>query len=223
MSQPSKPNVAASLFTIHQVITRALDVSIREAKTLAREHRPHASQQYGFLNYLTALISVLGVHHLTENELAFPYFADKLPELPMAVLTRQHREIFSVLGELRVLVAEISSGALGELGWPIVGSTLVATRNLWRPHIEIEERHFDVEKIGEMLPAPEHLRLIAEFGEHSQRHSGPPFLTAPFILYNLPPEIRAIMAKGMPAEVVEHLIPVVWKERWASMRPYLLE
>ena len=43
-----------------------------------------------------------------------------------------------------------------------------------------------------------------------------------WVLFNLPPETRAILAKGMPAELTEKMVPVVWKPQWESMTPFLL-
>ena len=94
---------------------------------------------------------------------------------------------------------------------------------MWRPHIQIEEQHFDLKLVGELLPAEEHLRLLKSIAEFSQANSGPPYLTIPFILHNLASEARAVLAKSMPAEVIEQLVPVVWKEQWQSMKPFLLE
>ena len=44
----------------------------------------------------------------------------------------------------------------------------------------------------------------------------------PFILYNLAPGERALMAAGMPAAVTQQLVPGPWKEKWAVMQPFLL-
>jgi hypothetical protein len=45
----------------------------------------------------------------------------------------------------------------------------------------------------------------------------------PFLLYNLPPEERAIFSQGMPPVVTQELVPVVWKEKWSPMKPFLLD
>jgi hypothetical protein len=44
----------------------------------------------------------------------------------------------------------------------------------------------------------------------------------PFLLYNLPTEERAIIAQAMPPIVTRQLVPVVWKEKWEPMSPFLL-
>jgi len=42
------------------------------------------------------------------------------------------------------------------------------------------------------------------------------------MLYNLSAEDRQGFSQGIPAEIIQNLVPVVWKEKWASMAPYLL-
>jgi hypothetical protein len=68
----------------------------------------------------------------------------------------------------------------------------------------------------------EQLKLVAQLGEHSQKHSGPLELVVPFMLYNLSAEDRDDFSRAMPAEVTQKLVPVVWKEKWEPMRPFFL-
>ena len=221
MSERPSPNVAASLLSIHQIITRSLDVSIEGASSFSEQGPADAARREGFLNYLRAFCSVLHSHHLAEDELAFPDFQDRLPELPVNLLTGQHQEMTAYLAHIQDIVEALAQEQGG--GWADLEEQLQQLKALWHPHIGIEQTHFDPEKIGQMLSAEEHLRLIQRYAQHSQEHSGPPYLTIPFMLYNLPPVPRAIMAQGMPPEVTNHLIPVVWKDQWASMTPFLLD
>jgi len=55
------------------------------------------------------------------------------------------------------------------------------------------------------------------------KNFGPHYLVVPFMLYNLEPGPRSILASRLPSEMTEQLVPVVWKDRWASMKPFLLE
>jgi hypothetical protein len=59
--------------------------------------------------------------------------------------------------------------------------------------------------------------------EHSQEYSKPDFLVIPFLLYNLPLEDRIIFSQGMPPILTEQMVPVVWKDKWAPMKPFLLQ
>ena len=221
MSDQPKPNVAASLFTIHKVISRSLDVSIESAQDFAVRGFPEEKPVDGFINYIKALISILHAHHLVEDELVFPYFKEKLPDIPYHLLNDQHQEMAAILKEIEVLTDKIAERSEDAAGLTNL-KTLKKIRDKWHPHIDIEETYFEIQKVGEMLPVEEHLRLMKLFAEHSQKHSGPAYLTIPFVLYNLPRETREIMTKAMPSEVVEQLVPIVWKEKWESMTPFLL-
>jgi len=96
--------------------------------------------------------------------------------------------------------------------------------DLWHPHIAIEEEEIYVpEKLEELIEPQEHVRLIQQAAELSMKNFGPHYLVVPFMLYNLEPGPRSILASRMPAEMTEQLVPVVWKDRWASMKPFLLE
>ena len=222
MSDQPQPNVAASLFTIHKVISRSIDVSIDGAQDFEKQELPKGKRVDGFINYNKALVSILQAHHLLEDELVFPYFKSKLPEIPYGLLNEQHQEMAMILKEIETNVDKFEEkpGARGRS--TNLKKPLKKIKEKWYPHIDIEEKHFELQKIAEMLPVEEHLRLITLFTEHSQNHSGPAYLTVPFVLYNLPVEIREIMTKAMPSELVDHLVPIVWKEKWGSMTPFLL-
>ena len=55
------------------------------------------------------------------------------------------------------------------------------------------------------------------------KNFGPHYLVVPFMLYNLEPVPRSMLASRLPSEMTDQLVPVVWKDRWASMKPFLLE
>ena len=104
-----------------------------------------------------------------------------------------------------------------------LNQALSQIRDLWQPHIRIEEKYLSPQNLGPMLPVEEHARLAEMFAKHSQEHSGPDFLVVPFLLYNLPPEPRAMMAAAMPSVVTQQLVPGAWYEKWAPMKPFLLD
>ncbi len=222
MSSQPQGYIGFSLTAIHHVITRALEVSIERAREFAERGFQNGEEQAGFLTYVRALVNVLEGHHLTEDDVAFPYFRDKLPETPFALLIAQHQEMVPVLGEIKSAVERCEKEGRVEAGLRSIEAGLIKVDSIWHPHIQIEQEHI-VEKADAMLPVEEQIRLVKLFGEYSQKHSGPPFLAVPFMLYNLPPEERAVFAEAIPAEVTNHLVPVVWKEQWAPMTPFLLE
>jgi hypothetical protein len=219
----SQPNVAEGMLAIHRAVTRGLQVAVENAWRFENNNFPDETTQAGYFNYIRALASVLHSHHLTEDDLAFPYFKVLLPEMPVEQLSAQHQEMIPLLDAVQAALAqcEAAGGAPGEL--QALSTSLEKLNSLWLPHIAIEEEHFTVQRVGALLPVQEQVRLLQEFGKHTETHSGPPYLTVPFILYNLSQEMRAVMARGMPEEVTSHLVPVVWKEHWASMKPFLLD
>lgn len=221
MSEQTGPNVATTLFVIHQVVTGALEVTIDNGQTFAQLGFPDRAHREGYLNYLRALVSVLHAHHLVEDELVFDDFRDLFPDTPFNLLRDQHQEMVPLL-DLVGSTLELAQDSPSRDSIERIVQALQAINQKWHAHIPIEETHFAPDRLADLLPVEEHLRLIKRYGEHSQQHAGPPFLTIPFILFNLPPETRSIVAAGMPSEVVEHLVPVVWKEKWQSMTPFLL-
>lgn len=94
---------------------------------------------------------------------------------------------------------------------------------LWYAHIEIENTLL-YGRVGSLkIDSEEMIRLQKEFVEFFQEHSGPEYLVGPFVLYNLSPEDRRVVAQGLPDIVTKQLIPIEWKDKWAPMQPFLLE
>jgi hemerythrin-like domain-containing protein len=222
MSSQPESYLGFSLTAIHNVITRALEVSSERAREFAERGFRDGEEQTGFLNYVRTLALVLEGHHLTEDDIAFPYLRDKLPEAPFDLLMAQHQMMIPVLDEIRSAVERCEKEGQVEAGLKDLAAALDQVDGIWHPHIRLEHEHI-IEKANATLPVEEQVKLVQLAGEHSQKHSGPPFLAVPFLLYNLDKEERAAFAKAMPAEVTNHLVPVVWKEQWASMAPFLLE
>lgn len=223
MPDQPQPSVALGLLTIHAVITRGLRVSLESARRFIESGFPDPITQQGFANYIQALSIEIDVHHNMEDHLAFPKLQEVLPEAPYELLVSQHQSMLPLLEGLNAFVQKCQAGDQSTAALIELEGYLRKFDELWHPHIGIEEEHFTVEKLAEFMPPEVHLSLLQTFGAYSQQHSDPAYLTIPFILYNLEPEARQIMARGMPPEVVQNLVPVVWKDKWASMRPFLLE
>jgi hemerythrin-like domain-containing protein len=222
MSQLNPPNIAADLIRIHSVVTRGLSVSLERGQTFAGDGFPDALTREGFVDYVQSLVSVLHAHHLGEDELAFPYLRDLLPGVPYDLLSEQHQQMVPILDEItaanEAVAAEPESQSVNALN-----RTLTQVDELWHPHIQIEEEEFTVERGAELISVDEHIRLAQLFAKLSQEHAQPDYLVVPFILYNLAPEDRAIMAGSMPPVVTQELVPKAWKEKWAPMQPFLLD
>ncbi len=221
MSDPKSRSVIAGLLSTHAVISRGLKVAVETTDAFAQQGSRDAASREGFITYLRCLIRLLGVHHETEDKLAFPFFRD-LVDAPYDLLTEQHRLVHSLLEEARAeveraAVEPAAAAPLMRLNW-----VLHKIEELWHPHIGIEEEHFTIDRLAVLMPQEEHIRLSALFLEHTQQNWGPEYLMVPFLLYNLEPDKRVFFTSEMPPVVTEQLVPVVWKEKWAPMQPFLL-
>lgn len=219
MSEMQVPNVANDLIRIHKVVTRGLEVAIERSQAFARGGFPDAATREGFVSYVRALVSVLHGHHLTEDEVAFPYFRAKLPDLPVDELRAEHRQMEPILEEIQTIL----DGAIEAETLEGLNRALRRMAALWQPHITKEERGFDPQTVGAMLTVDEQVQLAQQFAQHSQEHAGPDFLVVPFMLYNLSSEDRVAFSQALPPIVTQQLVPVAWKEKWAPMKPFLLD
>ena len=222
MSTPHAAYIAASFLNIHQIITRGLRVSVESVQGAILHGFQDETSREGLFKYIQALSSILHAHHLTEDEIAFPYFRDIMPEAPFDTLIRWHQEMVGMLDEIKVAVEAC------EMNGPLVsnlkqlGQALEQLEESWLPHIQLETEEF-IARADALIPVEEQLRLTRLFAEHGQKLSVPPYLTVPFLLYNLSPEDRRVFSQGMPDELLQNLVPIVWKPQWESMKPYLLE
>jgi hemerythrin-like domain-containing protein len=223
MSNMQGPNIAIDLKRIHRVITRGLEVSLENGRAYARDGYPDAPIKEGFVSYVQAFVSMTHGHHLTEDDLAFPYFQDKLPEMPFGALTDEHQEMVPILDEIQAAIEGVAQESEPGESLTAMNDALVRLADLWRPHIAKEEAGFDPDRVGALLSVDEQIKLAQQFAQHSAEHAGPDYLVVPFMLYNLSTEDRAAMSQAMPPIITQQLIPVVWKEKWAPMKPFLLD
>lgn len=222
MAEANAPNVALDLLRIHSIITRALSITGEKSQQFAQEGFPDAPTKEGFLCYARSFVSVLHAHHLTENELAFPCFREKLPDAPYDILIAQHQELMHVLDDVKAAIEEASADRQAAVALNRLNQTLKRLADLWHPHIGVEQDHFTAARLEALINREEHIRLGKLFAKHGQKHMGPGYLVVPFLLYNLALEERVIFARNMPFLLTHLLVPIVWKARWASMRPFLL-
>jgi hypothetical protein len=222
MPERTAPNIAEDLLCIHSIITRGLNVSLDKGHSFARGGYPDASVRDGFIAYAGSLVSVLHAHHLTETDLIFPYFRNRLPDAPFDLLTTQHRDLEPVLQQTKAATDAVSAEAQAGAAIDRLNGLLGRLAEFWHPHIRIEEDHFSVDRVATLLDAKEQETLGKAAAKHGQQHSGPGHLVVPFLLYNLPPDKRPAFARWMPLVVTRLLLPIVWRRKWAPMRPFLL-
>jgi len=104
----------------------------------------------------------------------------------------------------------------------VLGQTLASIAEVWHPHIQIEEDHFTADRLFPVMSLEEQGILSRKAAEHSQRLASPDYLVAPFLLFNLTSDDRALFAQAIPPIVVQQLVPITWKDKWLSMKPFLL-
>lgn len=216
MSSRQESNIAVSFLNIHSIITRGLTVSIENVRDLKG-----GGSQEGLFNYIRALVAIVNSHHLTEDEIAFPYFRDLLPGAPFELLIDNHQVMVQILEEIKLALEKADKTDQPETEMKNLESALIRLDEMWHPHIQIETDEF-ITKADGLIPVEEQIRLVRLFGEAGQKYAVPPYLTVPFMLYNLPVEDRQVFSLGMPAEVLQNLVPIVWKEKWESMTPFFL-
>jgi hemerythrin-like domain-containing protein len=207
--------VTGGLLRIHKIISRALTVSIQQCDEYLDKQGIPPDEAAGFLMYVTTLKWVTHSHHKTEDDLAFPYFRERL-EAPYTRLEGDHQVMARILVNLDKCLSEISSGGGGKLR-EILGEF----DKLWGPHIRIEEEHFSADKLNSVAGMQEQVDLAARFEEHGKRNSGPAPLTLPFLFYNLEGADREAFLLPVPWIVKKVLVPIIWRGKWKPMRRFL--
>jgi len=221
MPDQTECNVAASFENIHSIITRGLQVSTENVQEVLQHGFQNEGRRKGLFNYVRALSSVVNAHHLTEDEVAFPYFRDKLPEVSFDGFTYFHGVMVGVLGEINQALEICEKIDRPGTEFSSLEDPLVRLSEMWPVHIQYEASDF-ISKADALISVEEQLKLVGRMAEHDLKNAGPHPLTVPFMLYNLHEENRAIFSQGMPLEFVQESVPVVWKAQWESMAPYLL-
>lgn len=223
MSNENRPHIGEDYIRFHKVMTRGLAVSLQNINEFLNIGAFKTSNREGFLKYVQSFSSILNGHHLVEDEKIFPYFMDKLPEVPYERLISEHNTFKSGLQEINTELDNLWSGNDELKSLKHLKSGLVKIDQIWYPHIQVEDTKL-YQQIGSLkIDLEEMIRLQKELIEFFQEHTGPEYLVVPFVLYNLTPEDRAITTQGLPEIVTKQLVPIEWKDKWAPMQPFLLE
>ncbi len=222
MSTDHDDGISEGLKRIHAVFTRAIAVSIEYSWEYAQKGFPDPAIQEGFTNYIRSFVSLLNSHHLTEDELAFPYFKKLIPTAPYDRLSEEHQQIVVLLDQIQSATEAATLGDHPKENLNEMNRLLVKLQQMWHPHIHTEETDFDKDKVNQGYSHEEQDRMNTEFAQHSANHSGPDYLVLPFMLYNLTPDDRTEMIRLLPPIVTQQLIPIAWKEQWKSVQPFLL-
>lgn len=91
-------------------MTRGLGVSLQNINEFLNIGALETSNLEGFLKYVQSFSSVFNGHHLVEDEKIFPYFMDKLPEVPYERLMSEHNIFKSGLQEINTGLGNLRAG-----------------------------------------------------------------------------------------------------------------
>jgi hemerythrin-like domain-containing protein len=208
--------VIQGLSSIHKIITRGLTISIQKCDEYPGKQGIPSEEATGFSLYVKTLKWVTHAHHLSEDEIAFPYFKDYI-EAPYSKLKDDHQTIALVLEKLEKCLPEISSGHVGNLN-----EALREFEKLWVPHIGIEEANFTAEKINKAVGIQDQVAIAQKLGKHGSKNAGPGPLALPFMFYNLDGKDREAFMMPFPWIVKKVLVPIIWKGQWKPMSQFLL-
>ena len=219
-------DIAHYFARIHSVITYALKTSIERSEQYAQAGYPDGRTRKGFISYVRCLSAVLHAHHVTEDDVAFPYFWEKMPELPVEHLIAQHQQMDPLLDRIRADLSQLAKEEEVSPSLTELGQALKEMLTLWQRHVEDEERHLTTERIDAVIDREEQDRIRRKLVLHSrrlQRRAVPLALLLPFTLYNLSCEERMDLAPKMAQIVTRWLIPYIWRRRWMPMASFLRE
>jgi hypothetical protein len=220
----TQPLFYRTLLRLHVVITRGLKVIQENSQSFSQTGFPDDAIRAGFIDYAQSLLVTIHLHFQTEESLSFPYTHNKLPGLRLEPLVAQHKQIIPYLVEMQAIIEKINAATqpidlFGQLDQ--VSSTL---RVLWRLHSNAEEGYFASDSISARgLTEEEQVEITRQTSDYNQKHMAQPGKILPFILFNLPIEQRAEMERVIPEIVIRQLIPGIWKDEWAPMKPFFLD
>ena len=214
-------SMAKTLRTVHKVITRGVEVTRSHSHSYAEQGLPDEALWSGFISYARTFVNLTHAHHDGEEVLIFPFAQERMPDTSFDLLIAQHREIAGLLDEMGAAVDEAEKNP-ATVSLSRISHISAQIGGIWRTHIREEETIFGAERVDAVATPEEQASLMQQAAQHGMAHAGPDYLAAPFLLHNLEPEDRAFMAAEMPPVISQELVPVVWKDRWAPMKPFLL-
>lgn len=209
--------IAEGLLMIHKIITRGLATSLRKCDEYLMKRGLPPGEASGFTMYVATFSRVTHAHHLSEDDIAFPYFKDHL-EAPYDKLKNDHRVLSGLIDTIDQYLPDLSINGVGKLR-----EVLGEFENVWRPHISSEEENFTAEKLQSVAGIKEQENIVGKLAAHSSQNAGPGPLALPFMFYNLEGRERELFMKSFPWIVKRVLVPVIWKKQWNPMTPFLLQ
>jgi hemerythrin-like domain-containing protein len=223
MPEMFDPDFGLDLAIIHAVITRAINVSIEKGQEYLDKGYKDEKVKRGFVDYTHCLGSFLNGHHVGEDDILFPFLKDRMPDARFDQLSLEHRRLSRLLVDLHAANLGLSTGSDPNEDTDKILKAAGKILEIWGPHIEVEEAYMSTERMNQVTSFEEQDLINRQTTEHAQKNSEPANLLIPFVLYDLQPDLRARFARHLPAEVKDQMVPIVWRETWESMWPFLLE
>jgi hemerythrin-like domain-containing protein len=221
MFDTDTPNIGKDLMYIHTVITRGLYVALGYSQSSALSLHTNEAKRRGFITYMKSLISVMNGHHQLEDQIMYPYLKYRMPEVPFDMLKSQHQDMMNGLDNVVKTIEEQTSWSFGDsLG--VLNRELNDIKKIWHSHIQVEEKYFTDDRINAVIGYREQKMLSKIFNEYIREYSGPDYMVVPFIIYNLPPEERAVFSKKIPPALAQQVTSDGWKEKWMPMSTFML-
>ena len=223
MSEEYQSDLGEDYIKLHKAMTRGIDVSLENINKFLKVGELDNLNREGFLNYVQSFSWVLHGHHLVEDEKIFPYFRDRLPEVPYPQLIKEH-EIFNLgLQEINSATNNLKSNNNELNSLKLLKSGFERLDNIWINHIGIENTQLYVMIRSLNMEPGEMSKIEYESRGFFQEHSGPGYMVIPFVLYNLNQKDRKVITQGFPDEITDKLLLGDWKNKWISMQPYFLK
>ncbi|MGF7117692.1 hemerythrin domain-containing protein [Methanobacterium oryzae] len=222
MTDENQGNLGTDIIRFHRIITRGLEITIQNVNRFLEIGALKEEKREGFIKYVQSFSTVLDAHHIHENEKIFPYFKDKLPDAPYDQLMAQHKGINVLLTQINGGINNLKSNVDELKSLDLLKTSLEKIDRIWQIHMKTEEEKI-FERVGSLnISLEETNRLRAEFSEFFGEHAKPAYLIVPFMLYNLSPKDRVVIAQGFPEIITKQLVNADWKDEWAPMQPFLI-
>lgn len=207
--------------TIHKVISRSINTSVENIRIFIDSGFPDEQTRQGFFNFIRLTGLMLDTHHLTEDDIGFPYFEKELPDTHFEWLHEDHDLITGFLKELTPILDRVEKTDPNRENLKDIEAVLLKIEDRWNQHIGLEEEEF-INIIDSLAPYEKRVKLIAQFFDYNDGLLQPYHLSLPFMLYNLDKEDRVRWSEGYSEELLEKVETDAWKKKWGSMKPFFV-
>jgi hypothetical protein len=214
-------NLAHYFLAVHKLISRGVDISIAHVEEFIEDGFSDKQLLVGYLNYVHALIVLFDSHHKTEDDIAFPFFREALPNTHFAWLFEDHNLITGFIEELQPILESLNKREQVQIDLVRCKQVLLKISDRWYGHIGLEEEEF-INLIDDLISNEERAHLFTQFGNYNFKLLEPHHLSIPFMLYNLEPQDQQHILSAYPQEWFADLDTPGCREKWESMIPFLL-